>query len=209
MFSSSTVSRRQSVVLLAVALAAPLLLAACGLSQPAEPAQTEPAHTEPAQVEPAQAPSVRGAEPAHTEARPLDAALGEELLLGCSPAMPCEVSFRVDDIRVASSCEEGRSDFHAPVGEGHLLITVEGQATALRTAQDEPFHTFRRPSFEGVDGPLEDPVMTSPCRASEQEKWTHPLEEDQTRQLGQTWVMPEQAEYMIFGRHRFEVPELT
>ncbi|AGS35322.1 hypothetical protein B841_09245 [Corynebacterium maris DSM 45190] len=194
MFSYLAVFRRQGVVLLAAALAAPLLLAACNT---------------PRQVEPAQATSAQTSEPANTEALPPDAALGEDLVLGCSPAMPCEVGFRVDDIRVSLSCEEGRSDFHAPVGEGRLLITVEGEATAVRTAQDEHFHTFRRPSFEDALGPIEDAAMTSPCRASEQEKWTHPLEEGQTRPLGQTWVMPAQAEYMVLGRHRFEVPELT
>lgn len=193
MFSYLAVSRRQGVVLLATALAAPLLLVACSAPQ---------------QVEPAQATGVQASEPANTEALPQDAALGEDLVLGCSPAMPCEVNFRVDDIRVSSFCEEGRSDFHAPVGEGQLLITVEGEATAVRTAQDEHFHTFRRPSFEDARGPIEDAGVTSPCRASEHEKWTHPLEEGQTRPLGQTWVMPAQAEYMIFGRHRFEVPEL-
>jgi hypothetical protein len=194
MFSYPVVSRRQGVVLLAVAIAAPLLLAACGTPQ---------------QVEPAQATGVQASEPANTEALPQDAALGEDLALGCSPTVPCEVDFRVDDIRVSLFCEEGRSDFHAPVGEERLLITVEGEATTVSTEQDERFHTFRRPSFEDAHGPIEDAGMTSPCRASEHEKWTHPLEEGQTRSLGQTWVMPAQAEYMIFGRHRFEVPELT
>lgn len=192
MFSYLTVSRRQSVPLLAVGLAASLLLMACGAPQ---------------EVGPVQATSARASEPASTEALPHDAELGENLLLGCSPAMPCEVKFRVDAIRVSRDCEQGRSDFHAPIGEEHLLITVEGEATAVRTAPGEYFHTFRRPGFEDAAGPIEDTAMTSPCKPSAREKWTHPLREGESRALGQTWVMPAQAEYVILGRHRFEVPE--
>ena len=192
MFPRFATRRWQRPATLALLLAAPLILIACGETRRPIPTQT---------------PTLLKTEPADTARAPRDAVPGEQLRLACSPAMPCEVEFQVDEIRVTDTCENGRAEFHSPLGEDQLLITIEGEATAVRTTHDQHFHTFRRPGFADATGPIAGAGVTSPCTPAELPHWTHPLPEGETRHLSQTWAMPSQAKYVVLGRHRFEVPQ--
>lgn len=135
--------------------------------------------------------------------------IGEPINFDCYSHLPCDASFTPEDVTMSDACL-GRVDDYGSGPElvdGKTYLQVSG-VFEVRTAENG-WTMLHDPQIINSEGFTETPDMAINCHEGDgYELWSSTLDEGQKAKHFGVWIVPENAEYMLFENTKMMLPKI-